>query len=100
MAKKIYVSKAEEKVEKFSKELNELEAEQMLELEEKKIGRPKGAEVKKMQLSIPIDFYEGVELGAIFFKGNKTAYINSLIKKDLEQNLEKYKEFKELMERK
>lgn len=40
-----------------------------------------------------------MEIGAsLFFKGNKTAYINDLIKRDLEQNLEKYKEFKRMSE--
>lgn len=57
-------------------------------------GRPSNGEVKKISLSIPIELYDGVETGAsLFFKGNKTAYINALIKKDLEENLEKYKEF-------
>ena len=57
-------------------------------------GRPSVGKVKKMPLAIPEELYEGVETGAaLFFKGNKTAYINSLIKKDLEENLEKYKEF-------
>lgn len=57
-------------------------------------GRPSNGEVKKISLSIPIELYDGVETGAaLFFKGNKTAYINALIKKDLEKNLEKYKEF-------
>ena len=57
-------------------------------------GRPSNGEVKKISLSIPIELYDGVETGAsLFFKGNNTAYINALIKKDLEENLEKYKEF-------
>ena len=49
--------------------------------------------------SIPVELYEEMEIGAsLFFKGNKTAYINDLIKRDLEQNLEKYKEFKRMSE--
>lgn len=57
-------------------------------------GRPSNGEVKKISLSIPVELYDGVETGAaLFFKGNKTAYINALIKKDLEENLEKYKKF-------
>ena len=60
-------------------------------------GRPSKGDVKKISLAIPIELYEGVETGAsLFFKGNKTAYINALIKKDLEENLEKYKEFKNM----
>lgn len=57
-------------------------------------GRPSNGEVKKISLAIPIELFEGVEIGAtLFYKGNKTAYINSLIEKDLRENLEKYKEF-------
>lgn len=60
----------------------------------KKGGRPSNGAVKKISLSVPVELYDGVETGAaLFFKGNKTAYINALIKKDLEENLEKYKEF-------
>lgn len=65
--------------------------------ENNKGGRPSNGEVKKLSLAIPVEFYDGVETGAaLFFKGNKTAYINALIKKDLEENLEKYKGFKEM----
>ena len=63
-------------------------------------GRPSNGEVKKLSLSIPVELYDGVETGAsLFFKGNKTAYINALIKKDLEENLEKYKEFQAMANR-
>lgn len=59
-----------------------------------KCGRPSNGEVKKISLAIPVELYEDMEIGAnLFFKGNKTAYINALIKKDLDENLEKYKEF-------
>ena len=64
----------------------------------KKGGRPSKGEVHKVSLAIPVDLYEGVEFGSFFFKGNKTAYINSLIKKDLEHNLDKYREFKSMVE--
>jgi hypothetical protein len=65
--------------------------------EKNKGGRPSSGEVKKLSLAIPVELFDGVETGAaLFFKGNKTAYINALIKKDLEENLEKYKEFKEM----
>lgn len=64
----------------------------------KKAGRPASGPVKKISLSIPEELYAGVETGAaLFFKGNKTAYINALIRKDLEQNGDKYKEFKQLL---
>ena len=63
-------------------------------------GRPSAGKVKKMPLSIPEELYDDVEVAAtLFYKGNKTAYINALIKKDLEENGEKYKEFKKMIER-
>lgn len=66
--------------------------------QKRKAGRPTNGPVKKISLSIPQELYEGVETGAtLFFKGNKTAYINALIKKDLKENGEKYKEFKSLL---
>lgn len=64
---------------------------------EKKIGRPSIGEVKKISVGIAVDLYDGMEMGAtLFFKGNKTAYINALIKKDLEENMEKYQQFTNL----
>ena len=66
---------------------------------EKKSGRPSKGEVKKMTLAIPADICDDVEIAAsLFFKGNKTAYINSLIEKDLKENLTKYKEFRKMIE--
>ena len=65
--------------------------------EKNKGGRPSSGEVKRISLAIPVDLCETVDLGAeLFFKGNKTAYINSLIKKDQEENFAKYKSFQEL----
>lgn len=65
--------------------------------EKKKPGRPKKGDVKKVSLSIPMELQEGIETAAgLLFNGNKTEYINSLIKKDLEVNLEKYEEFKKI----
>ena len=63
-----------------------------------KLGRPKKGEVHKISLSVPVEIYEGVELASYFFRGNITAYINNLIHRDLERNLEKYREFKTMME--
>lgn len=69
--------------------------------EKNKGGRPSKGDVKKISLAIPIELFDGVETGAaLFFKGNKTAYINALIKKDLEENLEKYKEFQAMAQSK
>lgn len=78
----------------FSEEINKTVKKEPEEKEKGKAGRPSNGDVKKISLAIPIDLYEGVETGAsLFFKGNKTQYINALIRKDLEENLEKYKEF-------
>ncbi len=45
-----------------------------------------------------MDVYEGVELASYFFKGNVMEYINTVIRRDLSRNLEKYREFKAMME--
>ena len=59
-----------------------------------KSGRPSNGDVKKISLAIPVESLEGVEAAAaLFYKGNVTAYINDLIKKDLQENLKKYKTF-------
>lgn len=95
----------------FSEEINDTikhldEESNIKELDDKKEeknkgGRPSNGEVKKLSLAIPVKLYNGVEIGAsLFFKGNKTAYINALIKRDLEENLEKYKEFQDMAKRK
>ena len=98
MARGNYTNKAAQSVAEFAEE----KAQDTVVYEvdtTKKGGRPSKGEVHKVSLSIPVELYEGVEFGSFFFKGNKTAYINSLIKKDLEHNLEKYREFKSMVER-
>ena len=67
-------------------------------MENKKVGRPSRGEVKKITLAVPAEILDDIETAATFFKGNKTAYINTLIKRDLEINLEKYKDIKKMME--
>ena len=87
-------SKFSEEISRTVKPTLEPIAKETKEETKNKGGRPSNGDVKKISLSIPAELFEGVEIGAtLFFKGNKTAYINSLIKKDLEENLEKYKEF-------
>ena len=61
-------------------------------------GRLLKGKVHKISLSIPVKIYEGVKLASYFFRGNMTTYINNLIYRDLERNLEKYREFKTIME--
>lgn len=64
-----------------------------------KTGRPAGQPTYKVLLAIPEESKEAVETASLFYKGSVTRYINSLIKKDLEQNSKKYQEFKELLEK-
>lgn len=89
----------------FSQEINatvlnqNIKEETTTSTEPKKAGRPSNGKTKKITLAIPINLYEDMEVGAsLFYKGNKTAYINDLIKRDLEKNLEKYREFKRMAE--
>lgn len=63
----------------------------------KRPGRPCKSAFRKISLSIPAELYEGLEFDSFFFKGNKTAYINNLIRKDLDRNLDKYRKFKAMM---
>ena len=97
MARGNYTNKAAQSVAEFTEDKDQdsvvYEASDV-----KRSGRPSKGEVHKVSLSIPVELYEGVEFGSFFFKGNKTAYINSLIKKDLEHNLDKYREFKSMVE--
>ncbi len=96
MARGNYTNKAAQSVAEFAEEKAQ---ETIYESDiAKRSGRPSKGEVHKVSLSIPVELYEGVEFGSFFFKGNKTAYINSLIKKDLENNLDKYREFKSMVE--
>jgi hypothetical protein len=94
MARGVYTNKAAQSVAEFRGE-----AEPAPVVAEKgKSGRPSKGEVHKISLSIPVELYEGVEFGSYFFRGNITAYINNLIRRDLERNLDKYREFKKMME--
>ena len=95
MAKGNYTNKAAQSVAEFRSESDISPA---AVLTKGKSGRPSKGEVHKISLAIPADLYEGVEFGSYFFKGNMTAYINNLIRRDLERNLDKYREFKTMME--
>ena len=94
MAKGTYPNKAAQNVAEF---MSEKPAEKVKETPSKG-GRPKKGEIHKISLSIPVKLYKGVEFGSYFFRGNITAYINNLIRRDLERNLDKYREFKAMME--
>ena len=94
MAKGTYPNKAAQSVAEFRGEIEASPATP----EKGKSGRPTKGKVHKISLSIPLELYEGVEFASYFFRGNITAYINSLIRRDLERNLDKYHEFKTMME--
>lgn len=94
MAKGIYPNKAAQNVAEFRGEAETL----TVTPEKSKGGRPTKGKVHKISLAIPIELYDGVEFASYFFRGNITAYINSLIRRDLERNLDKYQEFKTMME--
>lgn len=55
-------------------------------------GRPSNGPTFRMSLAIPEEYKEGLENAAILHKSNKTAYIISLIRKDLAENGERYAE--------
>lgn len=66
----------------------------------KKSGRPAGEPSKHISLSVPESLYDDINIAAaLLCKGNRTAYINSLIKKDLKDNGAKYREFKRIMDK-
>ena len=64
---------------------------------EKKAGRPSSGKTVKITLAIPENLMSGIDSAALLHKGNRTAYINSLIQKDLNENLTKYEEFHKLI---
>lgn len=55
-------------------------------------GRPSNGPSFRISLSVPEAFREGIDNAALLHKSNKTAYIVSLIKKDLAENGKKYAE--------
>ena len=65
----------------------------------RKRGRPVTRNgIKPLSVHLSTDLYDDVEAAAlILFKGNKNAYITSLIEKDVESNRETIIQFKEFM---
>lgn len=65
-----------------------------------KRGRPKRTEAcKNMNLVVPKDLYPEIKRAAeITSGGNVTLYINKLLKKDIAENGEKYKEIEKMRE--
>jgi len=64
---------------------------------DKKAGRPSTGRTYKITLAIPEELINDIDAAALLHKGNRTAYINSLIKKDLDENLKKYEEFNKML---
>ena len=58
------------------------------------LGRPrtKTEDEKIINIAIPLSVYKKMNLAKLQYNNNLTLYINSLIERDLKENLEKYKE--------
>ena len=54
---------------------------------------------KKISLAIQPDLVAGLEVAAVLHKGSVTAYINELIRKDIEQNADSYKKLAKMVEK-
>lgn len=62
-----------------------------------KIGRPKGKPYSKISINIPDEYLEIVEIAAgINYKGNTSAYIVSLVEKDIKANGKVYEQIRNL----
>lgn len=72
-------------------------AKPVTEVIEKKAGRKKGAECRKLCINTPVDYAELITIAAgTRFKGNISAYINSLIERDLQENGDIYRKIREM----
>ena len=58
------------------------------------LGRPrtKTGQEKVINIAVPLSIYKKMNLAKLQYNNNLTLYVNSLIERDLEENLEKYKE--------
>lgn len=66
----------------------------------KKKGRPSMGKTKRISFLVPEEMYEELELAAtLLYKGNKTSYLNALIRQDLEDNKDKYMQLIKLLSR-
>lgn len=57
------------------------------------LGRPrtKTEDEKIINIAVPLSVYKKINVAKIQYNNNLTLYINSLIERDLNENLEKYK---------
>ena len=65
----------------------------------KKTGRPKvkEGEYKTINISVPVDVLKLMEVAKLKYGNNLTAYVNAVIKADLDANFEKYQQLQELI---
>lgn len=77
----------------------EVPAEESKTKSKKKTGRPKTkeGEYKTINISVPIDILAQMEVAKLKYGNNLTAYVNAVIKADLDANYEKYLQLQELM---
>lgn len=66
----------------------------------KRAGRPKTKteDCKTINIAVPVSLLEQMNIAKVMYKDNLTLYINKLIEKDLEANLEKYQQFAEMQQ--
>ena len=65
----------------------------------KKTGRPKvkEGEYKTINISVPVSMLEQMEVAKLKYGNNLTAYVNAVIKADLNSNYEKYLQLQEIL---
>lgn len=65
----------------------------------KKVGRPKikDGDYKTINIAVPIDMLKKMEVAKLKYGNNLTAYVNAVIKADLDANYEKYLHLQELL---
>ena len=63
----------------------------------KKTGRPKvkEGEYKTINISVPVDVLKQMEVAKLTYGNNLTAYVNAVIKADLDDNYDKYLQLQE-----
>lgn len=69
------------------------------EPKQKKKGRPKvkTEECKTINIAIPISMLEKMEVAKLKYSNNLTAYVNAVIKADLDANYEQYLKIQKLI---
>ncbi len=65
----------------------------------KKTGRPKvkHGEYKTINISVPVEMLNQMEVAKLKYGNNLTAYVNAVIRADLEMNYQKYLQLQEIM---